>query len=135
MAHEKPTIVVADDHSAILAKITNVLKSDYDVIAAVENGADAVRAVTEHQPDLVVLDIAMPRMDGFAAARKIRELGIPTKIVFLTAQISVEYLATAQSLDASFVLKNHLHSELLVAIKETLAGRIYRSAIPELDDE
>jgi DNA-binding NarL/FixJ family response regulator len=130
MAFTKPSIVLADDHEPMLSKISGLLSPHYNVVAAVGNGGLAVQAVITYQPDLVLLDISMPQMNGIEAARKIRHLGLSTGIVFLTVQFDSEYLEVAHSLGASYVLKNQLHSDLLVAIKETLAGRIFSSVIP-----
>src|SRR3954452_9548957 len=124
MSFTKATIVLADDNEPMRHQIYDLLNPDYEVLAAVENGLVAVQAVTRHQPDLVLLDISMPQMNGIEAASKIRQIGILTKIVFLTVQFNSDYVELARSLGASHILKNQMHSDLLIAIKETLAGRV-----------
>jgi DNA-binding NarL/FixJ family response regulator len=130
MAFKRPSIVVAEDHEPMRIRISNLLERDYNVVAAVENGVLAVEAVIAYRPDLALLDIAMPQMNGIQVGRKVRELALPTKIIFLSAQVSPGYLELARCLGAGYVLKNQLHSHLLMAIEEALAGKIFSSMIP-----
>jgi DNA-binding NarL/FixJ family response regulator len=129
MASERSSIVVAEDHEAMRSYITNLLQPGYNVIAAVGDGVLAVEAVIECHPDVAILDISLPRMNGFDVGRKIRELGLPTKIVFMSAEHLSAYLEFAQSLTAGYVLKNRLNSDLPMAIEEVLAGRTFGSMI------
>lgn len=131
MASPMPTIVLAEDHALMASKISDLLRSRYNLVATVADGVAALGAVTTRQPDLVLLDVAMPSMSGVEAARQIQKKGLPTRIVFLSADISPEFLELASSLNASFVLKNLLHSDLLKAVQETLAGRTFNSKVPE----
>lgn len=124
MSFRKPSIVVADDHAEMLSEISRVLDSHYEIVAAVADGVLAVEAVVKHEPDLVLLDIAMPHMNGIEAAREIRDLGIRTRILFLTAELRPEYREVVQALSASFVLKAHMHSDLANAIAKALRGEI-----------
>ena len=127
MASKKTSIILAEDHEAMRTYITTLLQRDYNVIAAVEDGLLAVEAVIECHPDLAILDISLPRMNGFDVGRKIRELCLSTKIIFISAEHLSGYLEFAQSLSAGYVLKNRLHSELLIAIEEILqAGHFVR---------
>jgi two-component system, NarL family, nitrate/nitrite response regulator NarL len=130
MAFRKPSIALAEDHEPMRTRISNLLERDYNVVAAVENGVLAVEAVIAYQPDLALLDIAMPQMNGIQVGRKIRELELSTKIIFLSAQVSPGYLELARGLGAGYVLKNQLHSHLLMAIEEALAGKTFSSMIP-----
>ncbi len=77
----RPRIVVADDHDKTRAAIASLLASDFDVVSAVADGQAAVDAAGELTPDLVVLDISMPRLNGFEAAALIRDLPDPPRIV------------------------------------------------------
>ena len=122
-------VVLADDHRAMLTAVRTLLQPRFNVLAAVENGLLAVEAVAKFKPELAVLDIAMPQMSGIAAAHEIRSLGLPTKIVFLTIQADPEYIQAAQDLGAGYVLKSRMHSDLLLAIGETLAGRAFVSPL------
>ena len=88
---------------------------------------DAVRAVAVLKPDAVVLDIAMPGTNGLEAAREVRNLGLTPKLVFLTGLEDSDHEAAAHDLGASYVLKCRMASDLMVAIKEALAGRRFVS--------
>ena len=68
----KPTIVIADDYPAMLEKVSALLREDFDVVASVANGREAVDAVAKLKPDVVILDVAMPEMDGIHAAKLIQ---------------------------------------------------------------
>jgi DNA-binding NarL/FixJ family response regulator len=106
------------------------MKDDYEVVATVNNGILAAQAVSLFNPDIVVLDIAMPGTDGFETARRIRELALPTRIVFLTITEDWDYVLAASKLGASYVLKRRIYSDLLPAVNETLAGRLFVSPMP-----
>jgi CheY-like chemotaxis protein len=82
MVFKRPSIVLAEDHEPMRTHISNLLERDYNVVAAVENGVLDVDAVIAYQPDLALLDIAMPQMNGIQVGRKVRELELPTKIIF-----------------------------------------------------
>ena len=123
----KHGVVLADDHRVMLTEVRTLLEPRFNVLAAVENGLLAVEAVAKFKPELAVLDIAMPHMSGIAAAHEIRKLGLPTKSVFLTIQGDPEYIQAAQDLGAGYVLKSRIHSDLVLAIDEALAGRAFVS--------
>lgn len=126
---DRPGVVLADDHRAMLSEVRNLLGSRFEVLEAVENGALAVEAVARHRPEIAVLDIAMPCMSGIEAAHQIQKLGFPTRIVFLTIQMDPEYIQVAQAMGAGFVLKSRMHSDLLLALDEALAGRAFVSPL------
>jgi DNA-binding NarL/FixJ family response regulator len=107
------------------------LQNGFDVVATVANGALAVRTVEDLQPDIVVLDIAMPVMGGMEAAREIRRMGLSTRIIFLSIQQDRDYIDAAVEMGASYVLKSRMKSDLLMAIDETLAGREFVSLFQE----
>jgi DNA-binding NarL/FixJ family response regulator len=127
----KTTIVLAEDNPAMLEEVSRFLQNHFDVIATVSNGALAVQTVVELQPDVVVLDVAMPVMGGIEAARKIRRMDLPTKVIFLSIQRDRDYVEAAAEMGASYVLKSQMRSDLLTAINETLAGREFISPFHE----
>ena len=128
---KKPKIVLADDHRAMLEEVSRLLEPEAEVVAAVSDGAAAVQAVTENEPDVVVLDIAMPGTGGVEAARQLRAAGYATRIIFLTVQNDPEYERFAEGLAASYVLKGRMRSDLPAALRESLAGRTFRSTREE----
>jgi two-component system, NarL family, response regulator DegU len=123
----KPKVVLADDHPGMLNRVVGFLSDSCNIVATVSDGAQAVQAALEHNPDIIVLDITMPQVDGMQAAREIRRIGLNTKIIFLTVQEDADYVETARTMGASYVLKPRLHVDLLAAMKEVAAGRMFVS--------
>jgi DNA-binding NarL/FixJ family response regulator len=123
----KPTVVLADNHGRVLSEVKMLLRDEFDVVASVDDGAKAVQAVAELRPDVVVLDIGMPGTNGIQAAHQLRELGFTSKLVFLTVQQDADCLEAAGAMGASYVLKARMYSDLLTAIVEALAGRLFFS--------
>jgi len=124
----RPRILLADDHPGVLEHASRLLAEDYEVIATVGDGRAAVDATFRLQPDLVVLDIIMPELDGFHAARELRRRGSSAKVVFLTIQRDEEYLSQAmESGGAAYVLKSRMYSDLIRAISQVLAGNVFVS--------
>lgn len=82
MGHAR--ILLADDHNAILETVARLLAVDFDVVGAVEDGAQALQAVASLDPDVVLLDISMPIVSGIEAASRLKKSGSRTKVIFLT---------------------------------------------------
>jgi DNA-binding NarL/FixJ family response regulator len=117
----RPRIVVADDHDKTRARIASLLAFDFDVVATVADGQAAVEAAGALYPDLVVLDISMPSLNGFEAGALIRELPDPPRIVFATAYDDVSITSAASALGASAVVrKSEMLTELVPAIRRAL---------------
>ena len=124
----KPTVLLADDSDRILNVASRLLGADCEVVATAGNGDCALRAVNQFKPDLVVLDINMPGMDGIQAARQLQKLGPEPRVVFLTVQEDPDIVQAACAMGASYVVKARMYSDLPVAIKEALAGRVFVSS-------
>ena len=117
----RPRILVADDHAEMREWIAMLLESEFDVVATVADGRAAVEAARALLPDLVVLDIAMPVLNGFEAATIIRDLPDAPRIVFCTASDDPEFAEAAQTLGASAcVVKRNLLVELIPMIQRAL---------------
>jgi DNA-binding NarL/FixJ family response regulator len=121
----KPKVVIADDYPAMLDKVARLLARDFNLISRVADGAAAVEAALALNPDILILDIAMPRMDGFEAAKRLQEAGCSTKIIFLTAGDEQGGLDWRGIGVQGYVLKRRMRSDLVFAIKEVLAGRLF----------
>jgi DNA-binding NarL/FixJ family response regulator len=120
--------LLADDHAEILAQIGNVLAREFEIIASVANGQDLIKGTMQLDPDVVVLDITMPGLDGIEAARRLKRFGCRAKFVFLTVHEDPDYLREALQLGAAaYVIKARLASDLITAIHESLAGRRFVS--------
>jgi DNA-binding NarL/FixJ family response regulator len=128
ITNNKPTVVLADDHLGMLAKVTEILGEEVRILARVRDGISSVRATREFKPDILLLDVAMPELNGIEAAREVRRCGLATSIIFLTVQHDADYIQIARGIGASYVLKSKMHTDLLHAIQEALVGRIFASS-------
>lgn len=127
-AVSRKRVLLADDHAAMLEEVRALLGENYEVVGAVENGEQLVEAASALNPDVIVSDISMPVMTGFEAAAKIRQLGIASRIIFLTVQSSTAYLKKARALGADgYVLKIYTTEQLPLAIASVLTGTPYFS--------
>ena len=121
-------ILLADDNDVVLAEVRELLEKEFEIIGTVTNGQDAVEAVRLFDPDVVVLDIAMPILDGIEASERIRKINAHTKILFLTIQEADEYISRAFSAGASgYVTKRRLLSDLAHGIREVAEGCTFLS--------
>jgi DNA-binding NarL/FixJ family response regulator len=122
----RPRIILADDHKMLAEAFGALLAADYDILESVENGRDLVDAAKRHEPDLVIVDISMPLLNGLDAGHQIK-LALPdVKLIFLTVSEDPELVAEAFRCGASgYVLKNCAVSELTDAIEQVLRGRSY----------
>jgi DNA-binding NarL/FixJ family response regulator len=122
----KPTVLVADDHSRLLARVLSILTPHFDVIGTVTNGSDLVAEAHRLQPNVIVLDIEMPILNGIEAAHELHETGSSARIVFLTVQPAfVE--ACFEEGAFGYVAKSRLVNDLIPAINEALSGHHFVS--------
>ena len=130
----KPRILLGDDHSVVVKGIIGLLECSYDVVGTAENGKALVDAAVRLRPDVVVLDISMPILNGIDAGREIKKVLPSAKLVFLSMHSSAVYLRKALEAGASgYVLKSGAAEELLAAIEAAREGRIY--VTPQFDSE
>lgn len=123
-------IVIAEDHRILREGLRALLCADpdFDVVGEAADGRDAVRCVEKLCPDLILMDLSMPRTNGLEAIREIKKRNPDTKVVALTVHKEEEYiLATLQGGADGYVLKDATHSELVMAIKNVLIGKPYLS--------
>ncbi|WP_433165054.1 response regulator [Kribbella sp. CA-247076] len=118
-------LLIVDDEALVRAGLKMILESDDDleVVAEAEDGADAAAMVVKHRPDVVLMDIRMPRLDGLAATREVQALPEPPKVVVLTTFDLDDYVFRALQAGASgFLLKDTPPRELVQAVKVVAAG-------------
>lgn len=121
-------MLLADDHAAMLAQAINRLTGVFEIVGSVGNGLDLLEAAAQLNPEVIVLDITMPDMDGIEAARQLRKAGCRAKLVFLTVHNDPDYVQAAlQAGGIAYVVKSRLASDLVTAIREALAGRSFVS--------
>ncbi|MGO9114711.1 MAG: response regulator [Thermoguttaceae bacterium] len=119
-------VLVADDHRMFAEGLRGLLEPEFELVEIVDDGRQLIEAAQRLAPDVIVVDITMPRLNGLDAAKHLRKAKCRAKIVFLTMHRDVTYLTTALQAGASaFLLKNSASSELLTAIREVMAGRTY----------
>jgi DNA-binding NarL/FixJ family response regulator len=117
-------ILLADDHAAALAQATRVLAEHYDIAGNAANGLELLDAAARLQPDVIVLDITMPVMDGFEAARRLKDAGCRSLLVFLTVWEDPDYVREAMRLGAAgYVVKSRLATDLVPTIAAALERR------------
>jgi len=121
-------VLLADDHAQLLGELKVQLATVFEVVGAVENGEQAVNAALRLNPDVLVLDISMPVMNGFQAAARLRDLKCKTKIVILTTYEDRDYINAAFSAGASaYVAKRHFGTDLVIAIRQVVHGDTFVS--------
>ena len=116
------SVVLADDHPLVLDALENVfrLQEDIVVLARCADGVEALRAVREHRPDVLVLDIRMPGMDGLALIRELKKEKLPTRVVLLTAALDEEEVLAAIRLGVKGVVLKEMAPRLLVQCVRTV---------------
>ncbi len=123
-------VLVADDLAPMQNAVADLLRSSFDVVAIVSDGKAALDGVLSLQPDLVVLDISMPGMNGLEVAKELKNRSSTARIVFLTVQEDSGIIAACLSAGAlGYVLKALMNSDLVLAINEALAGRVFVSRL------
>jgi len=133
MDTEKKKIVIAEDHTILREGLKALLSScnELEVIGEAEDGREAVKLASELEPDLMLMDLSMPRMNGIEAIKEIKKRNPEIKILVLTVYKTEEYvLASLQAGADGYILKEANHSEFLLAIKNVLMGKNYLS--PEI---
>ena len=121
-------ILLADDNRALLAELCLELQEDFEIVGTVANGQDAVDGVCRLDPDVVVLDINIPILNGIQASLRIHESHPRSKVLFLTIHEEDEYISAAFSAGAcGYVSKRRLATDLARAIREVIRGNVFVS--------
>lgn len=132
----KHRILIVEDHTLLRAGLKALLDRDpeFEVVGEADNGRDAVRAVGAHSPDLVLMDLSMPGMNGMEAIRDIKRRYPETRILVLTIHKAEEYIHEALRAGTDgYILKDATHDELRVAVRSVLNGKTYLS--PDISDK
>jgi DNA-binding NarL/FixJ family response regulator len=125
---KRPKVLLADDHAMVAEGLANILKSDFDLVGTVSNGRELVATATDIAPDVIVVDISMPSLNGLEAVRQLKKAENRAKIVFLTMHADADMATEAFRSGASgYVLKHSAGGELIEAIRAALDGRVYLS--------
>jgi DNA-binding NarL/FixJ family response regulator len=125
---KRPRILLADDHTLMAEALKHLLQADFDVVGTVGDGRALLEAAAQLHPDLVVVDIAMPLLNGLDAGEQLKALHPHIKVIYLTQNREPRIAAEALRRKASgYLLKDSAASELTAAIREALQGRCYVS--------
>ena len=127
-------LVIADDHTLLAEACKHLLEPEFDVVGIADNGRALLQLASELKPEIVILDIAMPQLNGLDAGKQIKHLLPATKLVFLTMNMSPEVAAEAFRSGASaYVVKSSAASELVRAVRRALRSESYLS--PDITKE
>ena len=119
-------ILLADDHTLFCNLLRDLLEPEYEVVGSVSDGRELLKAADSLRPDVVLVDIGMPSLNGLDAGRRLKQANPRVKLIYLTMNNNIEYAREALQAGASaFVLKNSKSSELLHAIRDALKGVSY----------
>jgi len=123
-----PRILIADDHNLVAELCKKLLETEFDVVGVVADGRAMVRAAGELKPDAIVLDVAMPILNGLDAGRQVKEMLPSVKLVYLTMNPDPEVAAEAFARGASgYLLKTCASTEMVQAVRDALRGKTYLS--------
>ena len=121
-------LLLADDHKPMLASVKELLRVHYDVVGMACDGETLLDLVAKLDPDIAVIDISMPGLNGMAAARCLKDSGTRTKLIFLTIYANPEFVRAAFAVGAlGYVLKRCMVTDLPLAIEAALAGKRFLS--------
>lgn len=121
-------VLLADDHEAIRDRAVLLLEPAFEVVGAVEDGSELLRAEWTMRPDVCVMDISMPIVNGIEAATQLKQRGSEVKIVFLTVHEDPDFVRAALETGAlGYVLKSRMATDLCAAIDGAVVGRLFVS--------
>lgn len=126
--NNRPRLLIADDHNLVAELCKRLLENDFEVVGTVADGRSMVRVAAELKPDVIVLDIAMPVLNGLDAGRQVKRMLPAVKLIYLTMNPDADVAAEAFARGASgYLLKTCAATEMVQAVREVLRGKTYIS--------
>lgn len=123
---KKPRVILADDHTFVLEGFKKLLEAHCELVASVEDGRALIEATVNLQPDLVILDISMPKLNGIEAAKKLKKQVPAVKLIFVTMHADMAYVDAAFRAGASgYLLKRSAATELIQSVQSVMNDRFY----------
>lgn len=123
---KKPRVLLADDHTFVLEGFKKLLEDHCDILEYVEDGRALIEATVRLQPDVVILDISMPRLNGIEAAKKLKKQTPKVKLIFVTMHADMAYVDAAFRAGASgYLLKRSASAELMQAVQSVMHDKFY----------
>ena len=127
---KRPRVILADDHTLVLDALKNLLEPEFEVVGKFSDGHTLVEEAQKLDPNVIVLDIGMPTMNGLTAGERLKKLMPTVKLIYLTMNQDPDIAAEAFRLGASgFVVKSGAASELLQALRDVMRGGVYVTPI------
>ena len=124
----RPRVLLADDHPMFLAGLRSLVESEYDVVGTVTDGKELVQAASRLKPEVIVLDISLPLLNGIDAGREIKKELPETKLLYVTMHANLAYLKEALVAGATgYLLKTSARDELIGALQDVVRNRIHVS--------
>ena len=124
----RPTVVLAEDDQAFLDQVCQLLKSEFEVVGTVGDGQALLAAASELKPDLCVVDISMPRLNGFQAARQLKKVQPNARILFLSVHEEAVAVSEALAIGADgYVVKRSAATDLIPALQQVFQGNRFVS--------
>lgn len=123
---KRTRIILADDHVMLLDAIKNLLEPEFEIVGTFHDGHGLLNGAAELNPDVIVLDIGMPKMNGLSAGQRLKQVLPKVKLIYLTMNLDPDLAAEAFRLGASgYIVKNSAATELVYGIREVLRGKSY----------
>ena len=125
MSEQTIRVLIVDDHKLVLKSIENLLQRepDIEVVGTAENGRTAIQMAQAEEPDVIIMDVSMPELDGIRAAGEINALGISTQIIMLSMHHSSALVQQARKNGASgYIIKQQANSDLIPTIRAVING-------------
>jgi DNA-binding NarL/FixJ family response regulator len=127
---KKPRLLLADDHTILVEGLKALLAPEFDVVATARDGRTVLEAAKEYQPEIILLDISMPGLNGIEAARRLGQSNPDAKLIILTMHGDLSFVRAAFEAGAcGYVLKQSAATELVTALREVDTGRRYVSSL------
>ena len=131
---KRPRVILADDHTMIREALKSLLEPEFEVVGMFGDGLSLIEAAPALQPNVIVLDIGMPKMNGLNAGQRLKQLMPLVKLVYLTMNADPDMTGEAFRLGASaYLLKNSAASELLHAVRQVMRGGFYVTSLMTKD--
>lgn len=122
----RPRVLLADDNPEMQNTIIGLLESEFDIVGVAANGAELIEAESRLHPNIGIVDISMPVMNGIDAVTEIKKHGSSMKVIFLTVNEDNDFVRAAFKTGASgYVIKRQMGSDLIAAIKRVLSGKMF----------
>jgi DNA-binding NarL/FixJ family response regulator len=125
-----PTILIADDNAEMRETITRLIETHFQLVGSAVDGQQAIEFAIRLNPDVVLLDISMPVLNGIQVASHLQNSGCAAKLIFVTVHDDSEYVDAAYSIGVlGYVLKPHIGDDLIPAIQAALQSRRFTSNV------